>query len=123
MKENMVLSEDGSFLFDKKALLPWDPENLIKKGGCNGACKSGEARGVMKLAALDKIDRGSDQKIWLEWLDFRDYRADKRKVVDGGTLRGIVICPGVQAPIISKWLIATCCRPSAQLLMQLRGDL
>ena len=104
-------------MYDTKALLPWDPEALIRKGECSGACKDEDWRGIMRLAALDRIERSADYKQWLELLDFRDVHNGNRKIADGGLLRGIVVCPQITAPIISKWLIVVCCPPAAQLLM------
>ena len=113
----MQLTKNESYLFDTKALLPWDPETLIQKNECGGACKDEDWRGIMRLAALDRIDRSADYKQWLEWLDFRDVHNGNRKIADGGLLRGIVICQQITAPIIAKWLIVVCCPPAAQLLM------
>ena len=104
-------------MYDTKALLPWDPEALIRKGECSGACKNEDWRGIMRLAALDRIERSADRRQWLEWLDFRDVNNGNRKIADGGLLRGIVYCPHLATPIISKWLIVVCCPPAAQLLM------
>jgi hypothetical protein len=104
-------------MYDTKALLPWGPEALIRKSECSGACKDEDWRGIMRLAALDRIERSADYKQWLEWLDFRDVHNGNRKIADGGLLRGIVYCPQIATPIISKWLIVVCCPPVAQLLM------
>jgi hypothetical protein len=116
-KVDMEPTENGIYRYDTKALLPWDPEALIRKGECSGACKNEDWRGIMRLAALDRIERGADWRQWLEWLDFRDVHNGNRKIADGGLLRGIVYCPHLATPIISKWLIVVCCPPVAQLLM------
>jgi hypothetical protein len=56
----------------------------------------------MRLADVGNIEKRVDHKMWMEWLDFRDYQKDKRKVADRDMLRGIVINPEIITPIILK---------------------
>ena len=51
-KVDMEPTENGIYRYDTKALLPWDPEALIRKGDCNGACNNEDWRGITRLAAL-----------------------------------------------------------------------
>jgi len=62
----------------------------------------------MRIASLDMIEMGADQKQLLEWLDFRDFPNDGRRIADDSILRGIFICPRIETPKISRWLITVC---------------
>jgi hypothetical protein len=85
-------------------------------------CKHPNYLAIVKHAAIDCRGRREEESKWGNSFCFYDiWLKGKRALYANGEGRGILICPGVEKPVITPWTIAICCRAAAENLMLYRA--